>query len=186
LESLWTKLRDEFGEIKHLPNEVLITVSYPSSGARGKSEKIKPSEFTNQWTGNVNEKAFLAIHPNYWDNARNVSRAILFGASKQVSRRWGPARVGLHKHDDGTIEETLAATTSKIDKILADVGEPPNGFGLAFPVRDVQRARLEKYVAAVRDCANGTRHATIRAASSSGTVKVALICKDCGCDYVKT
>ena len=40
LESLWTKLREEFAEIRHLPNEVLATVGYPASGARGKSDKI--------------------------------------------------------------------------------------------------------------------------------------------------
>ena len=92
LESLWTKLREEFGEIRHLPNEVLITVGYPASGARGKSKKIRPCEFTNQWTGNANEKAFLSVHPNYWDTPRNVAKAVLFGAAKQVSRRWGPAK----------------------------------------------------------------------------------------------
>ena len=185
LESLWTKLREEFGEIRHLPNEVLITVGYPASGARGKSDKIRPCEFTNQWTGNANEKAFLSVHPNYWDTPRNVAKAVLFGAAKQVSRRWGPARVGLNKGDDAVINETLASTTAKLDKVLADLGEPPNGFGIPFPVRDVQRARLELYVCSVRDCTDGTRHGKVRAAATSGTVKVALKCQDCGADYVK-
>src|SRR5215475_1355366 len=141
-EQLWNKLRDAFPTIKHLPGEVLITVGYPSSGARGRSEKIRPAEFNNQWTGNPNEKMFVSIHPNYFDTPRNAAKALLFGAAKRVNARWGPSHVGLDKNDDGSISEISPSTSKQLDKVLADAGDPPQGFGIPFPVREVQRARL--------------------------------------------
>lgn len=180
-DQLWPKLRSTFPTIGHLPGEVLITVGYPSSGARGRSEKIRPAEFNSQWTGNPNEKMFVSIHPNYFDTPRNAAKALLFGAGKQCSARWGASSVGLSKEDDGSITET-PDTTSKLDKVMADVGEPPAGFGVAFPVREVQRARLRKYVCATNLCSDGiTKHPVIRAASDD----LEVLCKTCGNAYVK-
>jgi hypothetical protein len=184
-DQLWPKLKAEFPTISYLPGELLITVGYPSSGARGRSEKIRPAEFSQQWTGNPNEKMFVSVHPNYWTTPRDVAKALLFGAAKRVNARWGPSGIGLDKQDDGSLTEISSNTTAKLDKILADVGEPPAGFGIPFQVREVQRTRLELYKCVSPLCADNTRHGNIRAAASSGTVRVALRCQDCGSNYLK-
>jgi len=57
-----------------------------------------------------------------------------------MGARWGPSRVGLEKHDDGSIEAT-PATQAKLEKLLEEIGDPPAGFGMPFPVRQVDRAR---------------------------------------------
>ena len=186
-DQLWHKLRTTFPEIQLIPAEVLITVGYPSSGARGRSEKIKPAEINYQWTGNVNEKAALFIHPVYMDSPMNAMKALLFAASKVcIGARWGPQRIGLKKHDDGSITAT-PATQAKLDQIIVDIGEPPSGFGLPYPVRQVERARLRLYVNVVKHCnddVNGNKvpHAKIRAASDSLNVT----CQDCGNPFIKS
>ena len=181
-EQLWPALRDKFPEIATLPVEALITVGYPSSGARGKSEKIKPAEINTQWAGNANEKLFISIHPVYFDTSVNMAKALLFQTSKvTMSHRWGPRRVGLHKQPDGTIDADFE-TQQKIDAIIADIGEPPAGHGIAFPVREVQRARLRRYICEVAECnasGGGGKHPIIRAASDTLTVK----CEHCGESY---
>ena len=186
-DQLWAKLRAAFPDIQRIPAEVLITVGYPSSGARGRSEKIKPAEINYQWTGNSNEKAALFIHPVYMDTPMNAMKALLFAASKvTIGPRWGPQRIGLEKHDDGSITAT-PTTQAKLDQIIKDIGEPPAGFGLPYPVRQVERARLRLYVNATNTCtaldANGDnkKHPKIRAASDDLNVT----CQDCGNPYVK-
>jgi len=182
-DQLWPKLREVFPELRRLPSEVLITVGYPSSGARGRSEKIKPCEVNSNWQGNVNEKAFLSVHPVYWDSARNVARALLFGAIKHTcGARWGATNAGLTKHDDGSITES-SDCSAKLDKVMEDVGAPPAGFGIPFPVRVVQRARLRKYVPSVWTCIvsgqDDKKHVVIRAATDDGEFN----CARCGVHY---
>jgi hypothetical protein len=181
-EQLWPALRTKFPEIATLPEEALITVGYPSSGARGRSEKIKPAEINSQWTGNANEKVFISIHPVYFDSSVNMAKALLFQASKStMGHRWGPTRVGLSKRDDGTIDAEFN-TQQKIDDIIKDIGEPPSGQGIAFPVREVSRARLRRYICDVAECnasGGGQKHPIIRAASDTLKVK----CEHCGESY---
>ena len=166
-EQLWPKLRTAFPNLVQLPQEVLITVGYPSSGARGRSEKIKPAEVNYQWHGNPNEKAFVSIHPVYFVDPKTAAKAVLFGASKFTGgARWGASHVGLKKMDDGTLVAS-PSTDAKLDEILADIGEPPAGFGVPFPVRTVQRARLRKYVNVVKTCTDHSAHTIIRAASDT-------------------
>jgi len=185
-DQLWHKLRDTFSELRTIPAEVLITVGYPSSGARGRSEKIKPAEINYQWTGNANEKAAIFIHPVYLDTPMNAAKALVFaGAKVAIGARWGPSRVGLEKHDDGSITAE-PATQAKLEQILAEIGEPPAGFGMPFPVRQVERARLRLYVCMKDKCFDAAgnelkKHPKIRAASDDLNVS----CKDCGVDYVK-
>jgi hypothetical protein len=186
-DQLWHKLRETFPDISRIPAEVLITVGYPSSGARGRSEKIRPAEINYQWTGNSNEKAAIFIHPVYLDTPMNAMKALLFAASKvTIGPRWGPQRVGLTKHDDGSLTAE-PATQAKLDAIISAIGEPPAGFGMPFPVRQVERARLRLYVNATTTCtavdANGDnkKHPKIRAASDDLNVK----CDDCGNPYLK-
>lgn len=181
-EQLWPRLRDAFPTLKLLPREALITVGYPSSGARGRSDKIRPCEVNKQWTGNQNEQVFLSVHPVYFDTPINVAKALLFGTAKFTGgARWGAEHVGLTKHDDGTIEAT-STTQVTLEAIIADTGEPPAGFGLAFPVRSVQRARLRKYVAQTVVCSKtATSHPIIRAASDD----LHVACQDCGVQYDK-
>ena len=186
-DQLWHKLRATFADISRIPAEVLITVGYPSSGARGRSEKIKPAEINYQWTGNSNEKAAIFIHPVYMDSPMNAMKALLFAAAKVTGgARWGPQRIGLEKQDDGGIMATPACQ-AKLDQILAEIGEPPAGFGMPFPVRNVDRARLRLYVNATKRCtaqdANGeyVAHPKIRAASDTLNVT----CQDCGNPYIK-
>jgi len=186
-DQLWHKLRDTFPSIRGIPAEVLITVGYPSSGARGRSEKIKPAEINFQWTGNANEKAAIFIHPVYLDTPMNAMKALLFAASKVTGgARWGPRNCGLEKQDDGSIVAT-PPTQAKLDQIILDIGEPPAGFGMPFPVRQVERARLRLYVNATNTCtaqdANGyyIKHPKIRAASDTLNCN----CTDCGNPYVK-
>lgn len=186
-DQLWAKLRMAFPEIQSIPAEVLITVGYPSSGARGRSEKIKPAEINYQWTGNSNEKAALFIHPVYMDSPMNAMKALLFAAAKVcVGARWGAKHVGLHKYDDGSIEAD-ANTQKKLEQILTDIGEPPAGFGIPFPVREVQRARLRLYVNSKVSCtvqdATGLykKHPKLRVASDDLNV----VCADCGNPYIK-
>src|SRR5260370_42653753 len=120
-DQLWHKLRAQFPDIQRIPAEVLITVGYPSSGARGRSEKIRPAEINYQWTGNANEKAAIFIHPVYLDSPMNAMKALLFAASKvSIGARWGPQRVGLEKHDDGSISAD-PAIQAKLDQILTAV-----------------------------------------------------------------
>src|ERR1700683_2933307 len=103
-DQLWHKLRDVFPQIRNIPQEVLITVGYPSSGARGRSEKIRPAEINYQWTGNANEKAAIFIHPVYMDSPINAAKALLFAAAKvTMGARWGLSRVGLSKLDSGEL-----------------------------------------------------------------------------------
>lgn len=185
-DQLWHKLRDTFSELRTIPQEVLITVGYPSSGARGRSDKIKPAEINYQWTGNANEKAAIFIHPVYMDSPVNATKALLFAGSKvAIGARWGPSRVGLEKHDDGSITAE-PATQAKLEAILAEIGEPPAGFGLPYPVRQVDRARLRLYVNATDKCVDpatgeATKHAKIRCASDDLNVT----CVVCGNPYVK-
>lgn len=189
-EQLWPRIRDAFPLLQRLPREALVTVGYPSSGARGRSDKIKPAEVNYQWHGNDNEKVFISVHPVYFDNPLNVARAITFGAAKFHGARWGAQQVGIHKETDGTLTCT-AECTAKLEAIIKDAGDVPPGFGVAFPVRSVQRARLRKYVAGTAYCmdSNGDfmhdadnsvmRHAVIRAASD--TLNVA--CAQCQVAY---
>lgn len=185
-DQLWHKLRAAFPDIQRIPQEVLITVGYPSSGARGRSEKIKPAEVNYQWTGNANEKAAIFIHPVYLDTPMNAMKALLFAASKVTGgARWGAVNAGLTKNDDGSIDAS-PATQAKLDQILADIGEPPAGFGMPFPVKQMDRARLRLYVNAVVKCidpltGDATSHAKIRAASDS----LQVTCSVCGNPYVK-
>jgi hypothetical protein len=186
-DQLWAKLRAAFPTLQAIPAEVLITVGYPSSGARGRSEKIRPAEINYQWTGNSNEKAAIFVHPVYMDSPMNAMKAILFGGSKVTGgARWGPRGVGLEKNDDGSITAT-PRTQAILDKIIVEIGEPPAGFGMPFPVRNVDRARLRLYVNATNTCtktdANGDylAHPKIRAASDTLNVT----CQDCGNPYVK-
>lgn len=186
-DQLWHKLRDTFPVVQGIPAEVLITVGYPSSGARGRSEKIKPAEINYQWTGNANEKAAIFIHPVYLDTPMNAMKALLFAAAKVTGgARWGPQRVGLEKQDDGSITAT-PATQAKLDQIITDIGEPPAGFGMPFPVRQVERARLRLYVNSTSTCTvldaqgNNVKHPKIRAASDT----LNCTCVDCGNPYIK-
>lgn len=180
-QQLWPKLRDAFPALKvAFPAEVLITVGYPSSGARGRSEKIKPAEVSRQWQGNPNEKLWIAVHPVYFDSTLNIAKAALFGLGKAISARWGPNEFGLHKRDDGEIEAT-PATTAKLGEIIADIGDPPAGYGVPFPVRNVQRARLRRY-ATVKACDKDKPHPIIRAASDTLQVE----CQKCGEKYKLT
>ena len=186
-DQLWAKLRDTFPTLKSLPAEVLITVGYPSSGARGRSEKIRPAEINQQWTGNPNEKCFISIHPVYFDSPANAIKALLYQGSKVTGgARWGPRSVGLTKNDDGSIDASVACQ-AKIDALLQDIGEPPQGFGIPFPVRTVERARLRKYVCQTSTCTtqdavgNFRKHPIIRAASDD----MSVCCQDCGTSYFK-
>jgi hypothetical protein len=183
---LWAKLREMFQDLRGIPSEALINVGYPSSGARGRSEKIKPAEINYQWTGNQNEKVAIFVHPVYMDSPMNAMKALLFAAAKVTGgARWGPQRVGLEKHDDGSITAT-PATQAKLDQIISDIGEPPAGFGLPFPTRNVERARLRLYVNAVKYCnddANGNKVAHPKLRAASDTLNVT--CVDCGNPYVK-
>lgn len=184
-EQLWRKLRDEFPQLHTLPEQVLITVGYPASGARGRSDKIKPAEVNYQWQGNANEKAFISIHPVYFASPGETAKAILFSAAKTTGgARWGALRVGVRKDNDGKLHAT-PETQSKIDRILADIGDPPAGFGVPFPVRSVQRARLRKYIAKSPLCTRTNldgsffKHPVIRVASDDLQVD----CQDCGAQY---
>lgn len=185
-DQLWPKLRDAFPQIRALPAEVLITVGYPSSGARGRSEKIKPCEINQQWVGNNNEQAFISINPVYFDTPLNMAKALLFQAGKVTGgARWGASRLGLTKEKDGTLTATQECRM-KIESIIADIGEPPSGHGVPFPIRDVQRARLRRYVCDVAECRNVQtssgvleRHPIIRSASDTLKVK----CEHCGESY---
>lgn len=190
-EQLWPKLREQFDLIQRLPAEALVTVGYPSSGARGRSEKIRPCEVNFQWQGNDNEKVFLAVHPVYFDTPINVAKALLFGAAKWAGgARWGARHVGVHKSEDGTLTCT-DSTQAKLDKIIVDCGDVPPGFGVAFPVRSVQRARLRKYVAEKPWCLddsgkyrkdsndNAIKHPVLRIASDTATVA----CSECHIAY---
>lgn len=185
-DQLWHKLRDTFAELRSIPAEVLITVGYPSSGARGRSEKIKPAEINYQWTGNANEKAAIFIHPVYLDTPINTAKALVFaGAKAAIGARWGPSRVGLEKQSDGSITAE-PATQAKLEAILAEIGEPPAGFGMPFPVRQVDRARLRLYVNSTDECVNPVtgdvaKHPKIRAASDD----LDVACRVCGNPYVK-
>jgi hypothetical protein len=178
-DQLWPKIRDTFG-FSSLPAHGLFTVGYPSSGARGRSDKIRPAEINYQWTGNPNEPFAVFIHPVYFDKPENIVKAIAFAAAKATrGARWGAFKVGLEKENDGTIIATPEAQV-KIDEVLRDVGDPPAGYGMAFPVRRVQRTRLRKYVCASSisplypvTCVN---HPIIRAASDTLQVQ----CKHCG------
>lgn len=174
---LWPAVRDKFG-FTSLPAQGLFIPGYPSSGARGQSSKIKPAEINFQWAGNANEPFMVSIHPNYWDKPRNIVAALAFACGKATrGARWGAHHVGLTKNDDGSLTAT-PETEQKIADILADVGDPPAGYGVAFPVRTVQRTRLRKYF--VRHaCVNGKSHAIIRAASDTLTVT----CDQCSQKY---
>lgn len=179
-EQLWHKLRESFPELHTLPEEVLITVGYPASGARGRLDKIKPAEVNYQWQGNANEKAFISIHPAYFDTVENAMKAVLFAAGKFTGgARWGAHGVGLHKDNAGVLHAT-PETQAKLDSIRQLIGDPPSGFGVPYPVRNVQRTRMRRYVAADATCADGnTKHAIIRAASDTLDVE----CRDCHTRY---
>lgn len=70
---------------------------------------------------------------------------------------------------------------AKLDALRAELGDPPAGFGVRFPVKDVQRARLRKYVCSTKLCSDGsTAHPVIR--SASDTLKVS--CDTCQNGYV--
>jgi hypothetical protein len=180
---MYPKLVDAFGLRKQSP---FIQVGYPSSGARGRSEKIRPAEVNHQWTGNTNEDVLILIHPVYCDTPENVAKAMLFGLGKAYGgARWGAVRLGITKEDDGTLTATPAAL-AKIQAVIADCGEPPQGYGLPFPVREVQRARLRKYIPATPLCGKTDpttgellRHPIIRAASDT----LAVDCRECGASY---
>jgi hypothetical protein len=181
-DSLWPKIRSEFG-FHTLPEHGLFTVGYPSSGARGRSDKIKPAEINYQWTGNPNEPFAVFIHPVYFRSSEDVVKAIAFAAAKATrGNRWGAQHAGLCKHDDGTIVADATAQ-ARIATILADVGEPPQGYGMPFPVREVQRARLRRYVCKTFCIGNGNgyngKHPIIRAASDT----LEVVCKQCGEAY---
>jgi hypothetical protein len=183
-EQLWPALRNAFPQINRIPEEALITVGYPSSGARGRSEKIRPCEVNTQWTGNQNEQVFISIHPVYCDTSLNMAKAILFQAGKHtMGARWGARHLGLDKQDDGTLIAN-PNTQAKIEAVIADIGEPPSGHGVPFPVRDVQRSRLHEY-RCEGECSFdygarlGHTHPRIRVASTVLEVN----CKHCGGEY---
>ena len=182
-EQLWPKLREAF-PISSLPLEAFVTVGYPSSGARGRSEKIRPCEINHQWTGNVNEQVFISVHPVYCDSPENIAKAILFQAAKvALGTRWGPSYVGLTKRDDASIVANFD-TQQKIDAIIADIGTPPDGHANPFPVKDVQRARMLEYRCYGECTAHygpklGYNHPKIRAACTILQIK----CDVCGKDY---
>ena len=188
LTQVWHQLREEFPSLKRLPEECLIQAAYPSSGARGRSEKIRACEVNYQWTGNPAEKVMVNIHPVYFSGrdktecAMNVTKALAFGALKCTGgARWGASREGFEKKDDGTITATPVAT-KRLEKILESCGELPDGFGLAFPVRQVQRARLLKYVARTgvnKTTGEACSHPVIRAASNS----LQVVCQQCSEAY---
>jgi hypothetical protein len=183
-QQLWPSLREEFSNLKSLPAEALVQVGYPSSGARGRSSKIKPCEVNYQWTGNPNEKLMIAIHPVYFAGATkaecalNVAKALAFGALKVTGgARWGPQREGFAKENDGTITATPSAI-KRLERVLAQCGELPDGFGLAFPVRQVEHGRLRKYIAVTGlKVSDGSecKHPVVR--SASDTLHIA--CSEC-------
>jgi len=156
---------------------LLVTVGFPSSGARGRSEKIRPAELNRQWTGNEGEKdGMLSIHPIYFDRPRNVLAASLFGLAKHISARWGPSRVGLEKNGADII--ATPEVEAKLAEIVALIPEPPSGYGVPFPVRQVSRGRLRRYTAS-GNCSNGEPHPVIR--SASDTLNVTC---QCGAAYI--
>lgn len=178
-DQLWHRLRDTFPPLHALPTEVLITVGYPSSGARGRSSKIKPAEVNTQWVGNPNEKAFISIHPVYFDTVENAMKAVLFAAAKATGgARWGAAKCGIDKLDDGSLVAT-PDTQIKLDALRTEIGDPPAGFGMPFPVRTVQRSRLRKYVADVAKCPSGGIHSPHRVAADDAMFE----CSACHTTY---
>lgn len=186
-EQIWPALQAAFpSSLAGLPREALITVGYPSAGARGRSEKIRPCEITKQWQGNTNEQIFVSVHPVFFDTAENVVKALLYGAATfQLGVRWGGRDVGILKKKDGSLEVVKDSTAQTIAKILQEIGKPPAGFGILHPVRQVQRVRNLLYVPDEPLCthldAKGEpeKHPKIRAASS--TLNVA--CQHCQAGY---
>jgi hypothetical protein len=192
-DQMWRAVRTAFPQLQRLPAEVLITVGYPSSGARGASQKLKPAEINFQWTGNPTEKAMILLHPVQLqgatprEQAERAIKALAFGGLKYVDgARWGAVRAGLTKNDDGTVSASPEAQ-AKIDAVIADVGEPPAGYGVPFPTRTVMQTRMRKYVCSTAKCSvqdsngNDVKHPVIRAATDSGD----FVCGTCGNPYVK-
>lgn len=191
-DQVWKAVRTAFPQLTRLPEQVLITVGYPSSGARGASQKLKPAEINFQWTGNPTEQAMILLHPVQLqgttprEQAERAIKALAFGGLKYVDgARWGAVRAGLTKNDDGTISASAEAQ-AKIDSVIADVGEPPAGYGVPFPTRTIQRTRMRKYVCTTKLCdddgnGNFPKHPVIRAADDQLKVK----CEVCGNPYVK-
>lgn len=164
-DQLWPKMRDAFPRLKSLPENALITVGYPASGARGRCEKIKPAEINTQWTGNSNEQVFISIHPVYFDNPMNIAKALAFQAHKHFSARWGAANAGFTKETDGTITASPDAQT-KLQGILDEIGDPPAGYGIAFPVKQINRTRMRRYICDGGCATTGeSSHPIIRCAS---------------------
>lgn len=186
---LWPALREEFPALKQLPKEALVQVGYPSTGARGKSSKMKPCEINKQWTGNPNEPVMISVHPVQFqgkdekERAFNVAKALAFGALKHTSGfRWGAVREGLNKEEDGTITAD-ANCTKRLERVLEQCGELPAGYGLNFPVRQVQATRARMYWAPRGTKADGSAcsHTKVRTANDNWRGA----CIDCGTVYQK-
>jgi len=174
LEQGYTDICKAFG---FDPQNILIGASYPSAGARGALERIRPADFDHQWQGNDNEKdGFLAIHPMSFKPTDandplglSVLRAILWAMARtHHGVRHGASKVGLTKNHDATITAD-AETDTKLRGILANIGDPPAGFAEPFPVKKVQRSRMVTYVC---HCAGVKFYAT--------SAKIHSTCQDCG------
>lgn len=190
-DQLWKAVRRTWPQLQRLPEQGLLTVSFPSSGARGASAKMKVAEVNFQWSGNSSEPFMLAIHPVSFrgstprEQAVNVIKATAFAALKYCDgARWGAVRAGFTKQDDGSIDCTPEAQ-ARIDAIIDDVGEPPAGYGNPFPVRQVERTRLRRYACKEKFCtatdsnSNRKPHPIIRAASDDSK----FLCGECGGEY---
>ena len=178
LEQGYTAICKAFGfEAKN----ILITASYPSAGARGALERVRPADFDTQWAANDNEKdGFLAIHPLSFKPADAAEplglaplRAILWAMGRtHHGVRHGAAKVGLTKNHDATISAD-SETDAKLRSILAEVGAPPAGFAEPFPVKKVQRSRMVTYAC---HCAGVKFYAT--------SAKIVATCQNCGKQFM--
>jgi len=186
---VWPAVRKAFPQLAKLPEHVLIQVGYPSSGARGASQKMKPAELNTQWTGNSSEEMLVLLHPVQLrgstprEQALSAIKALSFSALKYVDgARWGATRAGLTKEDGGSVTCTVEAQ-KRIDAVIDDVGEPPAGYGMPFPTRQVNRTRMRRYVCSTKLCAadNDKPHPVHRVASDTDEFQ----CTKCGNPYVK-
>ena len=153
---------------------VLITVSYPPSGARGALERVRPADMDFQWHGNDNEKdGFIAIHPiAFREGAIGAAKAVLYARARYTyGVRWGLSHVGLHKNDDATLTAS-PDTLAKLQAILTEIGDPPAGAAEPFPVRKVARGRMVKY-----SCGCTAVHC--------GSAKLDATCDKCGNKFSK-
>jgi hypothetical protein len=155
LDQLKTELARAFG---FDDNGERITVSYPSAGARGALERVRPADYDEQWRSETGEKiGSYQIHPIAMRTPMDAAKAALWAMARfHHGVRHGQSKVGLHKEPDATITAD-AETEAKLQSILNQIGEPPKGFGEPFPVKKVQRTRMVTYVCR---CAGGKVYAT--------------------------